>query len=98
MTPAQLGIVTFRHAPGGMSGEEADALNEALVSELIADGFAMVSSTRLRGRVALHMCCVNPRATAADVQETISKLEALAASRHRPNMNSPTQEPRPLPP
>jgi glutamate/tyrosine decarboxylase-like PLP-dependent enzyme len=52
MTPAQLGIVTFRRAPDGLAAEEADALNEALVSDLIADGFAMVSSTRLRGRVA----------------------------------------------
>src|SRR5207237_2176504 len=47
VTPAQLGILTFR-LPG------ADAINERLVPAMIADGFAMFSSTRLRGRTALR--------------------------------------------
>jgi hypothetical protein len=37
----------------------------------------MLSSTELCGRTALRMCTINPRATAADIEETIEHLERL---------------------
>jgi hypothetical protein len=55
-----------------------DALNRALVDAMIADGYAMISSTVLRGRVALRMCTLSYRATEADVQETVRRLSAYA--------------------
>jgi glutamate/tyrosine decarboxylase-like PLP-dependent enzyme len=78
VTPAQLGIVTFRCEPRDCLQQAADALNLSLVEALIADGFAMVSSTQLRGRTVLRMCTINPRTSAADIQTTLEKLDALS--------------------
>ncbi|MCS7301602.1 MAG: aminotransferase class I/II-fold pyridoxal phosphate-dependent enzyme [Fimbriimonadales bacterium] len=78
VSPATMGIVAFRYAPPDLSAEAADALNRALVEAMLQDGFALVSSTVLRGRVALRMCTLNPRATEADVQETVRRLSLYA--------------------
>lgn len=78
VSPATMGIVAFRYAPPHLSPEAADTLNRALIDKMIEDGFAMVSSTVLRGRVALRMCTLNPRATEADVQETVHRLHQFA--------------------
>lgn len=75
VTPAQIGIITFRYTPAGMSAEEVDALNQGLVEEMIEDGFAMVSSTILKGRTVLRMCTNNPRTTEADIGGTIQRLD-----------------------
>jgi aromatic-L-amino-acid/L-tryptophan decarboxylase len=75
VTPAQLGIVTFRYIVPDRSPEEIDALNLTLMEKLIASGFAMLSSTMLRGRVVLRLCTINPRTTEADIRETIQRLE-----------------------
>jgi glutamate/tyrosine decarboxylase-like PLP-dependent enzyme len=74
VTPAQMGVVTFRCAPAGLTPEAQDALNRGLVEELVASGFAMISTTTLRGRVVLRMCTINPRTTESDVRETIARL------------------------
>jgi glutamate/tyrosine decarboxylase-like PLP-dependent enzyme len=75
VTPAQLGILTFRYGETGWSAAETDALNLRLVEEMIEDGFAMVSSTMLKGRTVLRMCINNPRTTEADVRETVRLLD-----------------------
>jgi glutamate/tyrosine decarboxylase-like PLP-dependent enzyme len=82
-TPAQLSIITFRCAPPGMSETEVDQLNRDLVSDMIADGTAMISSTVLRGRTVLRMCTMNPRATDEDIELTIGRLAELADQRLR---------------
>jgi aromatic-L-amino-acid decarboxylase len=79
VSPATLGIVAFRYAPPELPDEAADALNRALVDKMMQDGFAMVSSTVLRGRITLRMCPLNPRATEADVDETIARLNHFAS-------------------
>lgn len=78
VTPTQMGIVTFRFTPRGRSPNEVDDLNRRLVEEMISDGFAMVSSTELRGKTVLRVCTINPRTTEADVLETIRRLDRLA--------------------
>jgi glutamate/tyrosine decarboxylase-like PLP-dependent enzyme len=81
----QLSIVCFRYRPpawrGGRAEDEAalDHLNLALVEELRRTGRAFLSSTRLRGRVALRFCFVNWRTTAADVEEVIGLLSVLGS-------------------
>ena len=75
VTPAQMGIVTFRYVPEGMTIEKLNWLNRQLVEEMIADGFAMISSTVLMGRTVLRMCTINPRTTKADVREVIERLD-----------------------
>jgi glutamate/tyrosine decarboxylase-like PLP-dependent enzyme len=76
----QLSIVCFRYVPPGLKGDEAalDELNLALVEKLRATGRAFISSTRLRGRVALRFCFVNWRTTARDVEEIVSLLATCA--------------------
>jgi glutamate/tyrosine decarboxylase-like PLP-dependent enzyme len=78
VTPAQMGIVTFRCLPEGLSPEELNGLNRELVEEMIADGFAMVSSTVLREQTVLRMCTINPRTTEADVRETIKRFDDIS--------------------
>ncbi len=74
VTPAQMGVVTFRCAPPGLSEEATDHLNRALVGEMMADGFAMISSTVLRGRTVLRMCPINPRTSDEEVRATVRRL------------------------
>ena len=68
VTPAQLGIVTFalRGCGYGEHKARADALAE--------DGFAVVTTTRLRGRAVLRLCTINPRTSAQDIAATLERL------------------------
>jgi glutamate/tyrosine decarboxylase-like PLP-dependent enzyme len=79
LCPRQLSIVCFRYVPPRIEVEEQDLdrLNLALVEELRKTGRAFVSSTLLRGRVALRFCFVNWRTTAGDVEEVVGLLTAL---------------------
>jgi glutamate/tyrosine decarboxylase-like PLP-dependent enzyme len=78
VSPARLGTVAFGWAPRGVSEEEQDAVTHALAEASLADGFAFLSSTVLRGRPALRICALNPRTTETDIVETIGRLEELA--------------------
>jgi len=78
LNPRALSMVAFRYVPPGPRPGEAelDRINLALVEALLATGRAFISSTRLKGRVALRFCFVNWRTTSADVDAI---LDALAA-------------------
>jgi glutamate/tyrosine decarboxylase-like PLP-dependent enzyme len=85
LSPRRLSIICFRYVPAGFrerggAEEELDRLNLALAAELRATGRAFLSSTRLRGRVALRFCFVNWRTTAADVEEVVGLLTSLGAA------------------
>lgn len=71
VTPAQMGIVTFRRA-----GD--DELQRLLVDALLADGYAMLSSTTVKGRPVLRLCPINPRTREEEIEGTIARLEELA--------------------
>ena len=77
VSPPQMGIVTFRCVPGGMSESDINHLNQSLVAASLEDGFAMVTSTVLRGTTALRMCCINPRTTREDIEATLERLDHL---------------------
>jgi glutamate/tyrosine decarboxylase-like PLP-dependent enzyme len=83
LSPRQLSIVCFRYVPAQLTAhgerdeQELDHLNLALVDELRATGRAFLSSTRLRGRVALRFCFVNWRTAATDVEEVLRLLTEL---------------------
>lgn len=72
VTPAQLGIVTFRHPDEGV--------NKELIDKLMADGYAFLSSTVLEGRTVLRMCTINPRITEEEILETIARIEGFIGS------------------
>lgn len=78
VTPAQLGVVSFRWAPARLDEAATDAANLALVERVFRDGSTMVSSTRLRGRTVLRLCTINPRTTDADIAGVVDLLDRLA--------------------
>jgi glutamate/tyrosine decarboxylase-like PLP-dependent enzyme len=90
LCPRHLSIVCFRYRPvmGGGEGnttrlrpseEDLDRLNLSIIDELRATGRAFISSTRLRGHVALRFCFVNWRTTSADVEEIIRLIKGIGA-------------------
>ena len=72
VTPAQMGIVCFRY-----SALDDDA-HLKLVQTLLEDGFALITSTILRGRTVLRTCTINPRTTEADIQAALERLDGFA--------------------
>ncbi|HEY0021964.1 MAG TPA: aminotransferase class V-fold PLP-dependent enzyme [Longimicrobium sp.] len=81
VTPAQLGVVTFRHRPNGIDGAEADDLQRRIAAGLAADGYALLSTTELRGRTVLRLCTINPRTTAEEMRRTVRTLDRIARER-----------------
>jgi len=80
LSPRHLSIVCFRYRPAReVSNEELNTLNLRLVDALRATRGAFLSSTRLNGRVAIRLCFVNWRTTAADVAEIVKRLAELAS-------------------
>jgi len=71
VTPAQLGIVTFRREGLG------DDAHTRLSAATVQDGFAAPSTTVVGGRVVLRLCTINPRTTFEDVEATIERMERL---------------------
>ena len=78
VTPAQLGIVTFRHRPDGIDGAEADVLQRRIAAGLAADGYALLSTTELRGRTVLRLCTINPRTTDEEMRQAVRTLDRVA--------------------
>ena len=72
ITPAQMGIVTFRRR-----GAEESYYHQ-VHDAMLRDGFALATSTVLNGRTALRLCTINPRTTEADVEQTLDWLDRLA--------------------
>ncbi len=74
VTPAQLAVVTF--APRLTSATVADANTrvERAVEQLTADGYAMVTSTQVRGRTVLRFCLIHPDARLEEVRQTADRL------------------------
>jgi aromatic-L-amino-acid/L-tryptophan decarboxylase len=75
VTPASMGIITFRFVPGGVPEQAIDLINQDIVEETLKEGFATVSSTSLRGRKVLRLCTINPRTTEDDIHQTLQRLE-----------------------
>jgi glutamate/tyrosine decarboxylase-like PLP-dependent enzyme len=81
VTPAQLGIVSFRPVLDQL--EDEPAVVAALVAGMTADGYAAVSSTTLKGRSVLRLCTINPRTTFDDITRTIDRLDRVAVRLNR---------------
>jgi glutamate/tyrosine decarboxylase-like PLP-dependent enzyme len=74
VTPAQMGIVTFRWSGVKRTDAEIDEITRRTVDLMREDGYALVMSTTLRGRPALRLCPINPATTPAEIRETIARL------------------------
>jgi glutamate/tyrosine decarboxylase-like PLP-dependent enzyme len=77
VTPAQMGIVTFRCVPEGWTEKEIDELNRRLAPALSEEGEIFLTKTTLDGRPVLRLCPINPRTTEEDLHETIDRLDDL---------------------
>nr|WP_316653026.1 aminotransferase class V-fold PLP-dependent enzyme [uncultured Gellertiella sp.] len=80
VTPACLGVVTFRYRVENMSEADLDSLNARISSELIMGGYAMLSPTVMAGRLVLRMCTINPRTTVDDIHGTVKAMEGIAGA------------------
>jgi glutamate/tyrosine decarboxylase-like PLP-dependent enzyme len=74
VTPAQLGIVTFRFVDG-VPASDLNNVNGEIVRAMERDGYAYLTSTTLRGDVVLRLCTINPRTSNEDIRGTIKRLE-----------------------
>lgn len=74
VTKARIGIINFRFKPGGLNEEALNELNKKVIEKIVTDGFAMISSTSLRGKTVIRLCIINPRTSEEDIKQTIQKL------------------------
>ncbi len=78
ITPAQLGIITFRYTQPGYAEERLNRVNDTAVRALIDSGFAMLSPTIMSDKHVMRLCLINPRTTENDITRTLSMLKELA--------------------
>lgn len=78
VSPAQMGIITFRCVPDGWAEEEVDALNRRLAPAISEEGETFLTKTTLNGRPVLRLCPINPRTTEEDLRDTINRLDQLS--------------------
>ena len=75
VSPAAMGIVTFRYVAEGRSENEINEIHRRMVEMMAEDGFAFANSTSLRGQTVMRLCTINPRTTEDDVRAIIQQLE-----------------------
>jgi glutamate/tyrosine decarboxylase-like PLP-dependent enzyme len=63
VSPAQLGIVTFRYEPGGWDAGRLDALNTAVARRMVEDNLGAPLTTKLDGAVVMRACTISPEAS-----------------------------------
>ncbi|HEU5041860.1 MAG TPA: hypothetical protein VFT84_13600, partial [Gemmatimonadales bacterium] len=78
--PPDLSIVTYRWAPPGVSAEEADRLNRAIVEGSQRDGRVFITSTLLDGRFTLRMAAVSFRTHRRTMDLAVRVLKEQAAA------------------
>ena len=78
VTPASLGVVTFRRHPPGLDDERAlDLINADLVARISEDGEVFLSTGLVRGREMLRLCILNHSTSQAIVDRALDLAETL---------------------
>ena len=77
--PAELSIVCFRVRPADLDEDAIDTLNKHVLASVFWDESCYISSTTLRGTLALRLCITNPATTWADVRGALDLVVRLAA-------------------
>jgi len=78
VTPAQLAVVTFRFNPPDLDTAAVDVLQGRMVEAMLADGYALATSTVLDGRPVLRFCTINPRTTDDEIRESVRRMTQMA--------------------
>ena len=82
VSPAQLGIVTFRYEPPGHEPVMLDTLNTSIARQMVEDDVAAPLTTRLDGVIVLRACTISPQATLEDIEVMVAELDLRARSLH----------------
>jgi glutamate/tyrosine decarboxylase-like PLP-dependent enzyme len=78
LTPASLGIVTFRRrGDPGESPAEVDRRNERIVASLAAGGEVLLTSTFVGGRYAIRMCVLNHSSDLAAIEFALDRVATV---------------------
>jgi len=78
LSPASLGIVTFRRRRPGIDDEAAlERINAAIAEEIQQDGSVFLSTAWVRGRFALRLCILNHSTTEAEVTRALELAATL---------------------
>ena len=78
MSPASLGIVTFRRHPGGVDDEAVlERVNAGLGARIDQGGEVFLSTARVRGRYVLRLCILNHSTSHADVDRALELAATL---------------------
>jgi CRP-like cAMP-binding protein len=81
VTPASLGILTFRRrGSGGELPDAVDRYNEAIVGALAKAGDVLLTSTVIRGRYAIRLCILNHTSGDSDVVHALERVASLDRS------------------
>jgi glutamate/tyrosine decarboxylase-like PLP-dependent enzyme len=78
---ARLGVFCFRARPAGrLDATRLDELNRRVVERVNAGGHFFISSTRLRGALALRICTCGWRTTDEDIEGLIREIREAVKS------------------
>ena len=77
VTPAQMGMITFRCVPEGWTDDDIDDLNRRLAPAISEEGKIFLTQTSLHERPVLRLCPIHPRTTEEDLRATIDRLDQL---------------------
>ncbi len=75
VTPAMIGVINFRYRSTKSLPEN---FHSRLSGQILVDGFAMITPTRIGGEEVLRICAINPRTTHEDLRHTLARAKALA--------------------
>ncbi|KAJ3536517.1 hypothetical protein NM208_g6677 [Fusarium decemcellulare] len=75
---ASMAIVTFRYAPLGKTEEELNELNTTISRKLLEGNVAGMLTTKLRGKVVLRICSINPLLSGDEMVNIIHQATELA--------------------
>ena len=78
MSPASLGVVTFRRHPAGVDDEAAlERINASLAERMEQGGEVFVSTGRVRGRYVLRLCVLNHSTSQTEVDRALELAQSL---------------------
>lgn len=80
MAPVRLNVCCFRALWGGIDEDRLDTLNAEVAQRLQLAGSAVLSTTRIRGRMVLRAAIVNHRTCESDVDAVVAAAASAAAA------------------
>jgi aromatic-L-amino-acid/L-tryptophan decarboxylase len=98
MSPASLGVVTFRRHPAGIEDEaRLESINVRLADQIERQGEVFLSTGRVRGRYVLRLCILNHSTSQAEVDRALElaatlPIDVSSAPRTAPRESYPAIE------